>query len=311
MALDLDPYAQCPCESGNKVKWCCRPDGKRWRARRILVEMKPLGPTGASREGCYAAELADCGASGLEAKRSSEHFVSEALLTLLHDSVITLSGAPWLKPGEMKKMPISGMASNVLCVRHNGSLSPLDRAAGRFFAALKRFAVMPDGKPPEGPDRAFLISGDAMERWFLKVLCGAVASGQFAKGGVPTKMMPPRGWLDMIWGQQRFERGRGLYVSRWEGAGIESFEQIQFTVTVQGDRVWCLSMMIFGIAFHLIVDEPPTPLSPKLQAFRPGQFQLIYPNRKDTLILAWDDDDAHEDLKLYFKSYRKFDQPLP
>jgi ribosome biogenesis protein Tsr3 len=48
-----------------------------------------------------------------------------------------VSGLPWLKPDETKILPITQLAGNILCKRHNEALSPLDAMAGRFFTALK------------------------------------------------------------------------------------------------------------------------------------------------------------------------------
>src|SRR5579871_3961371 len=108
---------------------------------------------------------------------SGEHYLSEAVLRVMGSGMFRVEGAAWLPPGESKELPIARLKANVLCARHNSALSPLDDVGRAFCAALsdydaafastERFSVV-EVRAVEGPD---------LERWFLKLLCGALAAG--------------------------------------------------------------------------------------------------------------------------------------
>jgi hypothetical protein len=69
---------------------------------------------------------------------SREHFISRSVLKLFGDTHIAVNNFPWLPKGETRSLPINELvARQILCERHNAAMSPLDTAAGIFFAALK------------------------------------------------------------------------------------------------------------------------------------------------------------------------------
>jgi hypothetical protein len=70
------------------------------------------------------------------------------------------------------------MTGKVLCDRHNSRLSSLDALAGRFFGTLNSIhAACTEGVPAPVALPPLEIDGHKLERVFLKILLGGVASG--------------------------------------------------------------------------------------------------------------------------------------
>ncbi|BFO23218.1 hypothetical protein SHKM778_96060 (plasmid) [Streptomyces sp. KM77-8] len=123
--------------------------------------------TGYMHPKCYAAASRDC-----SEKISQEHWLSaDVLRGMTNGKTITVLGMPWQK-GSTHQLPVSALAANILCQRHNSALSPLDVSASSAFRVLWHFQEdqrrVPD---PHGAEFA-LVNGDELERWLLKLLWG-------------------------------------------------------------------------------------------------------------------------------------------
>lgn len=119
---------------------------------------------------CYAECLGGCD-KGL----SNEHYMTRAVLQRLGD-LHTLTNAPWLPPGnEVISLPPSALKSKILCGHHNSKLSSLDDIGLTFCNIL--LDVFEGNGPANDLQQAF-ISGPDLERWVLKVIIGALASGK-------------------------------------------------------------------------------------------------------------------------------------
>jgi hypothetical protein len=110
---------------------------------------------------------------------SGEHILSKAILELInstHD--IGISGVAWISEGLEARLAPSALQSNVLCVKHNKDLSTFDAEALSFFRFLKNTY---DDSPDEwqGPNQ-IVIDGHKLQNWSLKIMCGLLASHQFA-----------------------------------------------------------------------------------------------------------------------------------
>jgi hypothetical protein len=140
--------------------------------------------------GCYAGPLADC-AGGL----SREHYFSDAVLRLFGDVEMKVSGMPWQKEGEEKVLRAASLASNVLCQKHNQLLSPLDEEAEGFFNTI--YKCTRGGIQGLIPidDLRFEFNGRLLERWMLKVICGAIAAGNY-RG---QSRSVPSSWVDVLY----------------------------------------------------------------------------------------------------------------
>jgi hypothetical protein len=157
--------------------------------------------------GCYAGVLADC-AGGL----SREHYFSDAVMKLFGDVDLKVSGLPWQKEGEQKTLRAASLVANVLCQKHNQRLSPLDKEAEQFFGTIykcTRGGIQ--GLIPTDEMR-FEFDGRLIERWMLKIVCGAIASGNY--GG--QSRVVPVSWVDVLferreWPEVHFSfNGRAL-----------------------------------------------------------------------------------------------------
>jgi hypothetical protein len=140
--------------------------------------------------GCYAGSLADC-AGGL----SREHYFSDAILRLFGDVDMKVSGMPWQKEGEQKILRAASLVSNVLCQKHNQRLSPLDKEAEDFFNTI--YKCTRGGIQGLIPidDLHFEFNGRLLERWMLKVICGAIAAGNYRGNS----RVVPSSWVDVLY----------------------------------------------------------------------------------------------------------------
>jgi hypothetical protein len=123
----------CPCGSTRPARHCCF-NGKSWHKPSAVLGLKSLPP--ASRVAkCYMNELGSC-----VSPVSGEHIISEAVIRILMaDGDFSISGLPWLAPGDAKILPPQSLRANCLCTKHNSALHPLDDATNYFFASLKSY----------------------------------------------------------------------------------------------------------------------------------------------------------------------------
>ena len=119
---------------------------------------------------------------------------------------IWVSGHPWQK-GVEKRIGIGSLVSNVLCGRHNNRLSDLDRAAVSLVKLVERKNAKEPGFILE------TVDGLGLERFFLKMLCGILASGSGRTADGDS--LPPRiqrQWLELLFGRRRFAYRTGLFI---------------------------------------------------------------------------------------------------
>jgi hypothetical protein len=235
----LKPDHPCPCDSGLTIADCsCLPRGM----VPLPADTRPRIYSVGRCRGCYAAPLGNCGGD-LEL----EHPVSASVLRAFSKGGrrVVVSNQPWQKPTERRPISIASMGSRVLCASHNRSLSPLDKQAGRLVSnvkAMKDFFAA-DGTPSS---RTHLYNGFDIERWMLKVLCGAVASRAFP--GVKN-WRPPRTWLRVLYENAPFPRGGGLHVltrSEWGDTDGSMYVSPMMGTTDGRD-------VLAGIRIHLVV----------------------------------------------------------
>jgi hypothetical protein len=85
---------------------------------------------------------------------------------------VTVVGAPWLKPGEIKQFATRSLAANILCVRHNSAFAEVDNAAIRLFQFINEIRLQLSAKPLSRRDKCYVVSGDDLEIWATKALLG-------------------------------------------------------------------------------------------------------------------------------------------
>ncbi|MCE9567631.1 MAG: hypothetical protein K8U57_36990 [Planctomycetes bacterium] len=165
--------------------------------------------TGLANPKCYARELNDC-----SPKMSREHYVSDALQQRIagHEKLVKARGLAFQKSGEIQTFPIDGMASRILCDKHNSALSIYDSAADQFGKALQRLNAAEAGE--KGEPETHVINGDLLERWALKTMIGCLTSGAMQKEGANSMKghLPPKEWLDHLYSGVPIDGGKGLYL---------------------------------------------------------------------------------------------------
>lgn len=128
--------------------------------RKFVKSVRPHPPTtGNSQNGCYLGHTNDC-AGGI----SREHYISEDVLEELSEPAVAIDGVFWLPPGERQIVGINSLTANILCVRHNSALSPLDAEAGHFLRTVKRIHASLDTKSVSRKRLISIVSGEALEQ---------------------------------------------------------------------------------------------------------------------------------------------------
>ena len=81
-----------------------------------------------------------------------------------------MSGFPGQEKGVFKRVGVNSLTCNMLCTRHNSALSPLDTAAGHFFAKITAAMRHANMHSMVKKTEYYLVNGDAIERWALKTM---------------------------------------------------------------------------------------------------------------------------------------------
>lgn len=130
---------------------------------------------------CYAEILGDC-----EGPLEREHFIPGAVQRLF--GPVFIEGMAWQRPGErIELLPEQYAVGRVLCRKHHDDLDLLDPVARDFYTNFRLLAdgTVRIGEPGGVNDWCRRIDGRLLERWMLKTICGAIASGNaVARSGV-------------------------------------------------------------------------------------------------------------------------------
>lgn len=273
----LDTVDSCPCLSGEAIANCC---GKNGQLFRVNVSTKPVGPqTLYSHPKCYAKATRDC-----TDKISREHYFSRTILEAMRP-LGTVKGFAWLN-GKTATIPIDGLASTVLCTRHNAALSPLDSRAGQFYRELVN--VDEFLRSDERDLRVRLFSGHDLELWLLKVLCGVVAAGV---ADHPARDAEIDGqlseWSRLLFGERMLPPRMGLY------AYVPLLHQKEAKHQIACAVISSLEAGVYGLKFDLrdkmflLVLAQPTEVLPEDSLLR----DAIY--HPEEFILSMNQSTAH------------------
>lgn len=233
-------HGHCACGSLIRASACCHRGGLEWSKDAATIQSPTPSAFGHPR--CYFREQLSC-----DNKLSREHVISHAVLKVLARNEIRIKGAAWQEAGTEASIPIKTFSSKVLCLAHNRMLSPLDTTAGVFAEAL--LAI--NGKPQErnSGKRFFrIVSGIDVERWMLKVYCGALAAGLTRKSDKNRAIGDiDRQLIDLILGYANWPTGWGLFNCARVGEGIQTSRDMQFTLAF--DEV---TRKPAGLIMHLV-----------------------------------------------------------
>jgi hypothetical protein len=242
----------------------------------VNTNTHPPGPvTGHANAKCYARADRNC-----SPKISREHFISETLLRQIHsNNTAKVAGLKWQQKETFNLVPLSGLASSILCDRHNNALSPLDARIGTFAEAIGAYDAALLSSSPASEQRSF--SGDDIERWMMKCLLGLTAS----KNLNATKLKPE--CVDLLFANIEWPDGWGLYFSASPAKPIHHSDS--FLIETRFDQasglILAADFVIRGLPFVLCLGKPDRSESfgihrPKAIVFNAGECEKV-------LILSW------------------------
>ncbi len=251
---------------------------------------------------CYARGLTGCCV-----KISGEHWVSESIIELVErgrgkkSNFVSVKKSSFQERGAKKTLGTSSLTGNILCVEHNGRLSPLDSAGKKMFEAME--SVHYGCRTPDAREKVCRVNGDQFERFLLKVLCGTLFSGNLGPAsGSMQRMEPPLAWLKILFEGAAFSDRHGLYhiPAAANEIIVADHDILKFTAfftedfkTVCGIRAW-----FFGIEFDLLlVDLPPgvrTSFDGAL--YRPSGLKVEGSNAR--IELSWESGPGSEEIVL-------------
>ena len=260
--------------------------------------------TGLANPSCYAQVLCDC-VPGM----SREHFLSEGLLEMIswddRRLGVKVQGLAFQKQGTIGEMAINGLASRILCERHNGLLSKFDTEGKNLFVALDAMNSA-EGKVDAVP-KDFRIVGDRIERWMLKTLLGCLYSGVMwaGDGELMKNELPPRLWIDHLYADAPIEHGIGLFVQPKEyrfavdGSpfGVSMMPVISKDPGVTKSGIVCgIEMTMLAFQFTLMLWSLPVGISTPLDGAicRPSGLRAL--GNPQTISFDWHGDNPGSEL---------------
>src|SRR5207249_678543 len=107
---------------------------------------------------------------------------------------LNVRGFPWQQEGDQLTVTPTGLAAKVLCEAHNNTLSPYDTCAGEFFQTLYTCTRGGIQGLVNTDNLRFDFDGHTLEYWMLKIVCGAIASGNY--GG--KIRIVPQSWVEIL-----------------------------------------------------------------------------------------------------------------
>ena len=235
----------CLCGSGRLMRDCC-----------LFVRCNTTPPSpirGYAHPSCFARALNNC-----DKIITGEHYISKSVLNIFQGTEATVSGMTWLPKNTQKTVPIATLVGNMLCKRHNEALSSLDALAAKFFGFY-----MAEWSNSNDDVDICLVRGFDLERWFLKMMCGLVASGNATHKGKPfSSWTPPLSWLDILFGTADIVNPSGLHAV----VGQFNVMSASFTATVATKETTsepiAIAFSTEGILFLLAMEALPPKNSP-------------------------------------------------
>ncbi len=259
----------CPCGSGVNAGNCCLKGAGLWNKRPANVQ-PPAPASRFANPNCYAHSTNDC-----SSKMSREHYISHDVLRCFESAAGTvgLTGAPWLASNTEKSLSPERLVARILCSRHNHALSPLDAEAGRLFRTIGNFDRDFNEKDPS--DAKAVFSGEDVERWMLKTVCGMVASGHVSKGGIVQSKIVNQAWVDVLFRKTTWQALVGMYVGTPERTYHSSSFSFQSLIHPKTGELVSVELQLNGITFSLLLRKADNPnvlgiYRPRMLVFKQG-----------------------------------------
>jgi hypothetical protein len=282
VTLPWKPDEPCPCGNNIPLKDCCL--GLDGVPRINVPNLVPTGLfTGHSNEHCYLKSTQNC-----STKTSKEHFISRSVLQQLGEPLQWI-GLPWEKPGVDIKYGLSSLSSHILCDRHNSALSPLDELASNAFKAIRSSSDELNVRSLARRNKWFLISGEALELWAFKTICGLFHASVAARN------------------KQSLNKAYSINVSRFEKAVFQRYVDADCGLYVtpntgqrtplvcaplsveQDKRVIGVRIGLAALEFDVILDPTGVNVDYLNRNFfyRPWLINMSSQKRTHTMVLSW------------------------
>lgn len=296
----FDPSDPCPCGSAVSAGNCCLMRAGRWRKRPANIQ--PVGSTtGLSNPECYAHTTNDCSSD-----ISREHFISHDVLRCFETGgTLGLAGAPWQEAGTEKSLPPERLSSKILCGRYNQALSPLDAEAGRLFRTIGAFDKGFNEKP--ATDAIAIFSGEDIERWMLKTVCGLVASKHVAKDRIVRSRFVSEAWVEVLFGKRSWRAPLGMYAATPDQTYHSSSFSFQPKSNPTTGEVLLADVQLNGIGFSLLLSKTDNPAA--LGIHRPRTIIFKQGAAVKFLELSWQDSQYQKFVE--FTRTGTYDGPSP
>jgi hypothetical protein len=176
---------------------------------------------------CFARTLGDC-----DGAVEDEHFIPRVLQEMV--GPVAVKGLAWQRGTRSTLQPGSYAHTRIICERHHDQLDGLDGNAASYFRNLMLIAN-PDhvasGVPGRREDISPLIDGPGFERWFLKTICGAIASKS-----IENVQVVPDTWIRVLFGAVEWPDEWAMYVTTGNREPIEKDAKLQFDFHWTADR---------------------------------------------------------------------------
>jgi hypothetical protein len=207
---------------------------------------------------------------------------------------IAIDGVPWLPGGKKKRIGINSLTANILCKRHNQTLSPLDDAAGKFFRKLQAIHVDLQHKSLSRKHSLVIMSGETAELWMLKLACGLFYSKNAAEDGARlivdhhlNEKLVQEALFRSLW-----HDGCGLYMKAPQGPRTPDTDAISMEPLIawSENQVVGSAVTFAGLEFQLIFDAigvNKEQLSREGLVHRPSELRFRAEKRAHSVSLTW------------------------
>jgi hypothetical protein len=199
------------------------------------------------------------------------------------------------------RVGLSTLTAKCLCERHNNTcLSPLDAAAGRFFAAIKSAA-----SNESAPAVSLLVSGHDIERWMLKTIVALAHGKSLARDRqlIPANFYSGIDVSQLLTNPMAWPLGSGMHSLQQVGEIVTRRDQLDLaplTIPGSGELIG-LRFSIQGLGFDLLAAPPGNLHSDKPRVLhRPGRLTFRHGSIVNEVLISWSDEESHKDLSFDF-----------
>ena len=201
---------------------------------------------------CYARVLGDC-----VGKLEDEHYFPRAVQRLI--GPVTVAGFPWQEGIERPMLPSTYAHGYIICRKHHDDLDGPDAIALTYFKNLTLIAAgthPAERRAGRLEEITPIVDGRALERWFLKTICGAIACEAVQGSTIRTR------WVKALFGRIPWPEEWAYFVIQETDAPINSNFRMEFRGAPNAVvGVESLVISAFGLQSLLSLRAPdPIPL---------------------------------------------------